>query len=279
MRKVFAAAVIAVCAGSAAAHPPPSDTVIPLDLSGVRPAVEFSVGDRPPALAVFDTGSMFNLIDMERAREFGLPNEGTPRPQFARGGAFETTIVDARIGNVRLSAIEATATPWTILPDRLAILSPNIFAGNLVTLDFTAGELRITRKPAHEPAGEVYAYGDPPLVMPRIPVQIGSEAISALLDTGSAYTLLFPLADAERLPLAEPLVESGMVHGHRGDYPVFTSRIAGVVRVGPLTVENPEARFTDAVPFANVGMDYLRQLTITLDPEERRLWVRRNPAN
>ena len=170
-------------------------------------------------------------------------------------------------------AHEAMATPWNILPDRIAILSPNIFTGSLVTLDFAASELRVRHKPTAAPAGEAYAYGPEPMVMPRIPIRIGDETVQALLDTGSAYTLLFPLADAQRLPLAAPLVEGGRVRGHRGEFPVFTSRIEGVVQIGPLQVESPEVRFTDAVPFANVGMAYLQQMTITLDPEERRIWV------
>lgn len=276
MRKMMMAFAVAIYGGCAEAHPPGTDIVIPMDMSGIRPAVEFSISGREPELAVFDTGSMFNFVNIELARAIGLPDQGEPTAPFAQGGAFATTIEEARIGDVRVRAIEAMATPWNILPDRIAILSPNIFSGSLVTLNFAAGELWIRQKPAAEPGGERYEYGPAPMVMPRIPIGIEDQTIPALFDTGSAYTLLFPLADSERLPLSESLVEAGRVRGHRGDFPVYTSRIAGRVQVGPLGVEDPQVRFTDAVPLANVGMEYLRQMTVTLDPEERRLWVALN---
>ena len=251
-----------------------STATIPLDLSGGRPAVELSIDGLPAVLATFDTGTMYNFIDSERAEEFSLSNEGKPVRPFDQQGAFATTIRNPRIGDLALPSFSAIASPGNILPNRVAFIGPNIFKGSYVTLDFAAAELRISPKTdALPPIGEAFPYGAPPYAMPNLQLRIGDTLINALLDTGSAYTLLFPLSDAEKFSLAKPLTESGSVRGHNGEYKIFDSQISGVVQIGPLSIENPAIRFTDAVPFANVGTEYLKKMVITLDPEARKLWV------
>jgi hypothetical protein len=248
--------------------------VIPLDLSGARPAVSLAIGDSPPSLVTFDTGTMYNFIDSDSTREFGFVNEGRPPAPFAQNDAFTTTIHNARINNKPIPAFKAIVMPWNILPNRIAMIGPNIFSGSLVTLDFRAAELRITKKTTGlDRTSHAIPYGNPPYSMPNLQIKIGDRKISALLDTGSAYTILFPLADAKNLELSEPLIENGLIRGHNGQYSIFDSKIAGTVQIGPLTVENPSVRFTDAVPFANVGMEYLKKMTITLDPEAQKLWI------
>ena len=279
MRNHFFAAIIIAMLGCFSATTSRADeagnaVIIPLDLSGGRPAVELSIDDHASALAIFDTGSIYNFLDLALAIELGLADEGLPPGPFAIEGAFATTIKNAHSGDIALPSFQAIATPWKILPDRIGLIGPNIFFGSFVTLDFAAAELRVSPKnKTTPPSGEVYAYGAPPFAMPNLEIRMGDQVISALLDTGSAYTLLFPLSDAETLLLAEPLTENGRLRGHNGEYPVFDSRIKGVVQIGPLSVENPAVRFTDAVPFANVGMEYLERMLITLDPEARQLWV------
>jgi hypothetical protein len=57
------------------------------------------------------------------------------------------------------------------------------------------------------------------------------------------------------------------------EHRAFTGRIAGVVRVGPLTLENVEANFGDGIEESIVGMEILRNTEIVLDPQARRSWL------
>ena len=279
MRNVFFAALLLTLLSctenqDALAAVPATTVKIPLDLSGGRPAVEISVNGGPAALAVFDTGTTVNLIDVLWASDIGLENEGAPPPPFSMDGAFSTTLNNAALSGVPLPPVQAIAMPWNILPGRVAVLGPNIFDGDYVTLDFQTAELRVSSELDAISMGEAYDYGEAPHGLPSIPIRIGTITAQAMLDTGSAYTLLLPLSDADKVPLAAALTEKGRGRGHNGDFPVFESRIDGVVQIGPLSVENPEVRFTDAVPFANVGMEYLQRMIVTVDPAQKRIWVR-----
>ena len=78
---------------------------------------------------------------------------------------------------------------------------------------------------------------------------------------------------SESLKLAGPLLPAGRARSHQGEYPVFKARIEGRLRVGPLTLEDPEVRFTDVVPMPNVGGALLRKMVITIDSAGRRSWA------
>lgn len=250
---------------------------IALDLSGVRPAVTLSVGDREPLPAIFDTGAMTTIINIESAEALGLRNEGPLLPPFDRPNhasqGYQTTLTNATLSGLPLGPTSAPVLPLP-LPGYVAIFSPNIFSGRLVTFDFAAAQLLVCDKgPDRTPSGPAYGYSPGPFILPTIPVAVGGQTIDAHLDTGSPMGLIFPTSYAARFQLAEPMKQVGMARTHAGERPIYSAQIIGEVRVGPLTLTDPEVRFTDIVPGVNVGMALLRQMSVTLDPEEKRLWA------
>lgn len=256
-----------------------ADDVIPLDLSGTRPAVSVTIGEAAPELWVFDTGAGGSVINMERARALNLPELQPVRLGSPAGGTpmegFLTRLSGARLGDVALPELRIVAAP-TILPDRGGVLSPNAFAGRLVTLDFARSELRITEKTqANIPAGEAIAYfGAGPHALPGIEVAVGDGPVQqAHIDSGAPGGLTFPYAMASSLPLAAPPVQVGQARFVDGPRPRYRATLQATVRVGPLTLENPEIDLIDGLPFLNVGMGLLRDMVITLDPAESRSWV------
>lgn len=257
-----------------------ADDVVPLDLSGTRPAVSVTIGDGAPELWVFDTGAGGSVIEMDRARALNLPELQAVQVGSPAGGTpmqgFITRLAGARIGDVALPEISVVAAS-TLLPDRVGVLSPNIFAGRLVTLDFGRNELRIADKTAANiPTGPTVAYfGRGPHALPGLNVQVGDgPALQAHIDSGSPGGLTFPYSMASSLPLAAPPVQVGQARFVDGAHPRYTAQLQGVVHVGPLMLENPEIGLIDGLPYLNVGMGLLRDMVITLDPEERRTWAR-----
>jgi hypothetical protein len=261
------------------AHPTPhamqAESVIALDTTGPRPAVTLALNGAEYH-AIFDTGATNTVVNIERAGALGLANEGPLAPPFDRAHAstgYQTTLRGASVGGYALPTLSVPVLP-SPLPDVAAIISPNAFSGSLLSLDLEEGELRIQPKGAAAiPAGESYPYGAPPFALPTIPVVIGGQRIAAHLDTGSPVALIFPMTYASQFSLAEELEQIGVARSHFGQQPIYRGQIEGVIRVGPLELSNPEVRFTDAVPNANVGTALLRRLVIVLDPDEQRLWA------
>lgn len=248
---------------------------IPLDLSGPRPVVTMTTSTGIEARALFDTGAMGTVIEMQQAERLGLAREGPLRPPFAgHGEGYQSSIRGMRIGSLPLPDGPVSVLT-TLLPQFAGVLSPQTFAGRLVRLDLAAATLAICPAAFAQALGEPTPYMSGAFALPAMPVTVGGRSIQAHIDTGSPMDLAFPMRFAETLPLAAPPVAAGRARSHIGEHPVFRARIDGVVRVGPVRLENPEVRFTDAIPMPNVGGALLRQLVITIDSAGRRSWTQR----
>jgi hypothetical protein len=252
------------------------DLVIPLDLTGPRPAVRVAVGDSEE-LWVFDTGAAGGVIDIEHARSWGLPDLGPARVGSPVGGTpvegFRTRVAGARAGAVALPEFSAVAMPF---PAHVGagVLSPNMFSGRLVTLDLSRAELRVHDRAGDPPAEATPYTGAHPL--PAIPVTVAGETHLAHMDTGAPGAVTFPFSLAESLSLAAPPERVGMARFVDGERPRYRAQVVGEIQVGPLTLADPQIDLIDGLPFVNVGGQVLRQMTITLDPERRVAWASAN---
>lgn len=268
--------LLAACAVDPSPAQARCEPPIALDLSGPRPQVMMTLGDSTPVKALFDTGATTSIVNVERVGAMGLPNSGPLLPPFDKFHAkdgHQTKVTGLSIDGVAIGDLTLPALPLP-LPGFAAIFGPSIFGDRLLTLDLAAGALTVCDKvEASLPDGPAQPYSPPPFVLPTIPVEIDGETIAAHLDTGSGLGLSFPLAWAERLPLAEPLVQTGMAANHARKAPIYVSRLEGTVKVGPLTLDRPSVRFSDAVPGPNVGMALLRRLTLVIDPAGKRSWT------
>jgi predicted aspartyl protease len=242
-----------------------------------------SIGGREPVPVIFDTGTSGNVIDEEMARAAGLPNQGAANLGTPAGGApirgFRTTIADGRLGNATLRDVPATAAraPFMQSLSVRGVFGPETFRGRLVHVDLGRGEIRITDKATGLiPAGTAFPYlavGSGHL--PGVTVEMGGRSYEALIDTGHAGMLAFPATMANELPLDGELRPSAQPARLVGGMPRETreGRIRGTVRIGPLSFENPEARFIEGLRHVNVGMAALRGATLVIDPAEHRSWI------
>jgi len=253
------------------------DIILPLDMSGPRPAIRVQIADGPEELWVFDTGAGGGVIDIERARALGLPELRPARVGSPAGGTpvegFMTTIGGARVGDIMLPEFSAVAMPF---PGHVGagVLSPNMFAGRLVTLDIANATVRVHDREGEAPTDATPYDGARPL--PSIPVSVAGQAFSAHLDTGAPGTLIFPYALANSLPLAAPPEQTGVARLIDGERLRYAAVLTAPVQVGPLAIENPQIDLVDGLPNVNVGAQVLRRMVVTLDPERHLSWARLN---
>lgn len=246
---------------------------VPIDLSGPRPVVTLTTRTGVEAQAIFDTGAMGTIVETRHAERLGLRREGPLAPPFAgHGEGYQSSFVGMRLGSLPLPDGPVSVLA-TMLPEFVAVLSPQTFAGRLVRLDLAAATLALCPGALADRLGEATPYVSGPFALPAIPIAVGGQAIAAHIDTGSPMELAFPMRFAETLPLAGPLEPAGRARSHMGEHPVFRARIAGTMRVGPLALENAEVRFTDVIPMPNVGGALLRRMVITIDAAGRRSWA------
>jgi hypothetical protein len=252
------------------------DLILPLDMTGPRPRMVVSVPGGETEPWVIDTGASGSVIDIERARRWGLPQLELIEVGSPAGGApiqgFRTTIAGARIGDTALPDFHAAAIPQRVQhAEHAGVLSPNIFSGRLVAFEFSQSRVRITDR-ANAPRGESTPYSVN-FPLPAITVSVAGQTFEAHMDTGAPQLVSFPYAAAASLPLAAAPEQVGVARFVDGEHPLYRAQIRGVLQIGPLVLGDPQVALTDGLPFVNVGTAALRQMTVTLDPERRVSWA------
>ncbi|MES1156378.1 MAG: aspartyl protease family protein [Alphaproteobacteria bacterium] len=253
--------------------------VAPLDLSQGQPRVALSINHVEQGVAIFDTGASASVINRQLAETLSLPNKGSVGARSGAGGdtieGFLTSISGAAIGAIPIP----TEAQWAALPQArpniVAVVSANAFAGSFVRLDFPRAHLQVLPKTsANTPAAPPTAYDSGPRPLPSIQLSLpGGVSMLAHLDTGSPAGITLPYEMATSLPLAAPAVEAGRARLVNGERTIYRGTLNGSAQVGPLALSNPTLMFMEGLPHGNVGMELLRQLVVTLDPAERRLWI------
>lgn len=271
----------ALAAAVALLQAPSAIETVPLDLSGPRPIAMLRVGAGEAVRVIFDTGASGNVLDADFARAAGLPDDGPAQVGTPAGGppmiGFRTRL-DGRLGNAALGGVRAVALPMPAM-QRLnvkGVFGPGTFSGRLVFLDLARGEIRVTPKTAENiPSGPSHPYSDMGMrSLPGVEVEIGGRGHHAHIDTGQPGMLMMPMAMSTEMPLDGALTDGPPARLADGvPRAVRIGRIRGTVRIGTLTLENPEVRFMEGLNRVNVGMLALRGATIVFDPAERRTWL------
>jgi hypothetical protein len=289
-RPVFAALLSALCLlaapwAPAAAQPaapaaPPAtaarEGAFPIYMSSTRPLAVVRVGGLP-APVVFDTGTTSNGLDLQFVAAAGLRQLGTSSVlDGATGESFPAVSVSlegATINGLALGDPIADAYDYSV-EDAIGVIGPNLFLGSLVYLELGWNRVRLRDKGLSDaPAGPGTPYlGPPDDSLPATDVELpGGVTARAIMDSGATFPLALPLAMVDRLPLDAPPQLVGQARSVNGEQPVYRAKLRGTVRIGPVTLADPDLEFfgNDTV----VGLPILRQMIVVLDPQARRSWV------
>ncbi|HST37581.1 MAG TPA: retropepsin-like aspartic protease [Allosphingosinicella sp.] len=277
---LFAAPCALASSQPAATSAPPAtaarEGAFPIYMSGNRALAMIRIGAMPIPV-VFDTGTTSNALDREfveaiRLRQLGASSvlDGWTGTSFP---AVSVSLAGATINGLALG--DATADAYEYAgEDAAGLIGPNLFLGSLVYLELGWNRVRLRDKRVSDaPAGPGTPYlGPQDDSLPAVDIELpGGVTARAIMDSGATHPLSLPLAMADRLPLeASPRV-TGRAMSVSGESPVYGARLRGTVRIGPVTLVNPDIRFVGRETV--VGLRILRQLIVVLDPEARRSWV------
>jgi hypothetical protein len=255
---------------------------IPLDLSGPRPTAQLVIGNTPPARAIFDTGAAASVLKLAYAQQIGAPNQGAAAAHAPTGApvqGFRTTI-SGTLGGAHFDSALAVALDIPLPLEGVdAIISPNVFAGRLVRFNFAASQVQVVpMTAANTPAGTAAPYAQADThghinSTPGVVVSLPRQApVVALLDTGASHGLTLPLSMASAVPLVAPMTPDEPQRMVGATYSAFKAQLNGDVRIGELTLHNPDIRFVDAPEPVNVGFQVLRAGIVVLDQAGCRSW-------
>ncbi|MHC4948222.1 MAG: aspartyl protease family protein [Planctomycetota bacterium] len=273
-RLAAALLTIPAVAALAAPAPPPAPTapappgdaaveeaVLPTHDCGHYFIAHVEIDGRGPYPMLLDTGAAKTVIARSVARDLG---------------------VRKRIGELRIGRMSARRVPVLVrdidhlsnaIGEEIAgVVGHPVFRGVLVTYDFPGREVRVR-------TGVLPAEGDGIVSTSRGPrpfigARIGDERLAMLLDTGSSGGL--DLTNLDRFafrsgprPCGASMRIDGLHVEHKG-------RLAGDVRLGPLTLRTPVVGSSASVDL--VGQDVLAPFTVTFDAKHARVRFARADA-
>ncbi len=270
-------------AGPAVARSP--DAVIPdsgnitLFQSPGRVLIMMRIGDGELVPMVFDTGSDGHSVDRLLVKRHKLKRIGAAIELDGTTGKTRklplVAVNDITLGGLKVGRIDATALDYD-RSDAMGIISSEMFTGSLVYLDLANSRARLTpRGTSPVPPGPAtdYVEGIPSIQM----VMPDGSSLPAHFDTGFNGALSLPVSMMNKVPLMAPARVVGRFKSINTEGEVFGGRIRGKIRIGPVELENPDVTFLGDL--ANIGLPVIRQVTLVIDPLQKRNWVLKSGAD
>jgi predicted aspartyl protease len=285
----FAAIAVALCpgvgrAGDSEAAPPQlaaaGETVIPLRPLGTQPAVEVTVNGRGPYLFLVDTGaSGVARIDSSLVDALKLP---VVSQETASGATQGGEVPIRRVAVARLGVGDRVYrnlqplsrsynTPGEYLPDIGGILALNLFAGELLTIDFPGRQLRIAKGELPPADGRTILNYEERGGVIHVPISVGGLKLSALVDSGTDRSLDLPASVIRKLRLGNFPHPIGQTEGVTGRVGIAEVTLDADITLGAHSVRAPAVTFSDAFEYPIIGSVFLHDFAVTIDQKNRRI--------
>jgi aspartyl protease len=257
-----------------------SSTVdVPMLFYGTRPAVEVMVNGKGPFFFLIDTGAQgMARVDASLVKRLNLTATGQSKASdtSARNEAtlneYQLDSISVGIAEFRqVTALSRNYNTTTYLPHLDGILGFDLFADQLLTLNYPGKRVRIERGELPSADGRrVLAYeirdGNP-----YIEVAVGNLKMNAMLDSGNIRGIDFPAALVAKLPLASYPKLVGKGGSISGEFEVKEVRLQDTLSIGHHLFPEPIITFTDVYDEINIGSSLLRQFEVTFDLKSQRV--------
>lgn len=242
-----------------------------------KPFVMAMVNGKGPFRFVVDTGTGGQaLVTPELADALGLPAVGQAHlndPSGLGGKSVPMVLIESlNVAGVEFRGVRAVRHAVNGEDGACdGLLGFTLFRDYLLTLDYPNRRMTLG-------AGALTADGEKSVLpfrmpdgVPIVPLQIGKLRIDALVDSGGDG-LSLPEGLASRLKFAVDPVAFAAGQSFSTRFQIKAAKLAGDVRLGAYTFEQPFVEIHAAFPLANFGSCPMQNFALTFD--QRNLLVR-----
>lgn len=234
-----------------------------------RPNFEVFINGEGPFLFGIDWGLNAFVISSELSEKLGLQKAGT----YEMPGRAEdyVEIKEMKIGDASFNG--ATAFAKEILDKRIqGVMGFNVFEQVLMTFDFPNKKLIFEKGELPQPDNKnIFSLATPEEgERPDIDVSIGDLKFKATLDTRAFGWLIINDEYMDDLTTYGPKDEFIGQGPQMGTMNITATRVEETLMVGWMEVRNPIVKFRNR-PGAIIGMDFMKNFTITLDKQNHRV--------
>lgn len=259
---------------------------LPMKMRGLMPAVEVTINGKGPFLFAIDTGAQGRLrIDSSLVERLGLKITGQTQagdPSGRNARLLNVVKVDSiKIGDKEFREIGAITRDYNTspnLPKIDGILAFDLFAEDLLTLDFPGKRVRIE-------TGELPKANDKNIInfensngIAVVELSVGNQKIKAHLDSGNLVgSFILPAAVIEKSNLASEPVVVGRARTVANETEIKQVRLKDTIRLGSFEFAEPTVSFP-ALSNTNVGAAMMQNFALTFDQKNRRLKLEQSKA-
>ncbi len=228
-----------------------------------------------PYRFLFDTGaSGYGRIDSALVSELKLPITGT---SLNSDGTNTSTINNVRVYNISFAGIEFK---------RITLYSRNYNRGNakivhgvigraywkdyLLEIDYRNKKMVFSDRSLKRIERNTLSY-DRPFV---IPFKVGENEVRGHIDTGSPFTILFPMEYAKKGNVSE-LERAGSARSANTNFIFWKASFYDDIQVANNVEKNLEAVFSDVITHVNIGMGFLQNYHISIDQQKKLLRLKK----
>ncbi len=273
---------------------------IPFELNANKPYVPVRINNTGLYWFILDSGSIFNVVDAERAKSLGIATSGSSEARGAGEGSLTSST--GKDVSLSLNGLELTKQDITVLPINTAIsfsegrtvdglLGYDFFNRFVIEIDYANGRINISEPqmfnytgkgesiPLEIKRGNIFISA--PLVLPSGKRVMGTF----LVDTGwrSALSLNTPFVQAQRLSAMTRTVVATTGVGIGGATTEAVGRIESL-QLGRYIIKNPVSTFSKAKSgvLAEDGMsgviggEVLRRFKVIFDYPHHRMILESN---
>ncbi len=245
---------------------------LPLNLTDHLPVIEARINGSGPYRFALDTG-FGGMIQVTPAiaKKLGLPVVGEVKtgdpsgrnPKTAR--LFHADSVDVGAAHIKGIVVGEFDRPGLLEAD--GIIGLNIFNKLLVKLDYVGGKFTLENGSL---AKDAISYSTPHGV-PSIEIDVNGTKVNTDIDSGSPAEVSLPLAMAKSLTLVSEPVVVGRGRSSDGEFQIYSAALKGEVRVGGITLKNPQLDFLSVFPVGNLGFRFLKSTMVTFDSANQKV--------
>lgn len=244
------------------------EIIIPLDHSTMRPIVELTIDGKGPYRFIFDTGAGTNVIDQGLMEEFGFKVVG----QDSLKSQGPTRLVSQRVA---VTSVGFKGTPISkdaemnvislrqMLPVD-GVLSPTFFEEYLITLDYPASKLILTKGSLDKNETGVATYLQSSTAI-NLEISVDGKMVKAHLDSGSPGSLGLPYSMKDQLKFESEPVYDSEIRTPVATYKKWRAKLIGEIKVGSVVYKDQMVSLVQGFDYANIGYGLIQNLRITID--------------
>jgi hypothetical protein len=259
--------------------------IVPARTLGNYLLVETKWDRHGPYRFLVDTGSSTTLVTPELVARYPSrqqPAAAMPRVRVRSASGESALLPSTTIRRIELEEARFEDVPVLVHDLRElsahfgvkidGILGFQLFRETVMTLDYPKSRLLLQpRYPAPLHPGTAVTFNNEQRT-PFIPLKLGDQSFTALIDSGSDAALTLNLAGLE--PDFEVPPRSGVVVGTlTGDHLQQIGRWRAPLQIGNYTLPRPVVDLTEN--FSSLGGGILRHFTVTFDQERNRVTFHR----